>query len=340
MQERKMRQRAEGSGMRWFQLTFLGLLLLACPNDSSAQPDRTRRIGVLATFEAKDVQGAKLLRALREGLQDQGWIEGQNLEIVMRFSASDPRSVGVLAEELAQQNVELVVSHGTPAVQAARRAVPNIPIVFATIGDPVAAGLVDSLARPGGNVTGLSLVASDLGHKRLEMLKEVVPGAKQVAILWNPTNASLASQVKEADTAARLLGLELIPISVERAPDLRPAVDRAKQAGVGAIITTSDSLQVNHRADIIKQAMEHNIPVVAEYREVVEAGALLSYGPSREDNWRRAAAYVSKILRGATPSDLPIEQPAKYELVVNLRTAQALGIDLSPVLFRADDVLE
>jgi putative ABC transport system substrate-binding protein len=212
--------------------------------------------------------------------------------------------------------------------------------VFATIGDPVAAGLVASLAEPGGNITGLSLVASDLGHKRLEMLKEVIPGVKKVAILSNPANASLASQVKEADAAARHLGIELRPLAVERISDLVPAIDSAKQALVDAIITTSDSIQINHRAEIIKRAMEHRIPVIAEYQEVVESGALLSYGPSRKDNWRRAAAYVSKILRGAKPGELPIEQPSKYELFVNLKTAEALDIDLSPVLFRADEVIE
>lgn len=321
-------------------MLILGVVLLAVPLEGNAQSERVRRIGVLATFQSADPQGAKLLQALREGLRDHGLMEGRNLEIVTRYAASESRPVGELAKDLAQHQVELIVAHGTPAVQAVSRAVQHLPVVFATIGDPVAAGLVKSLAEPGGNITGLSLVASDLGHKRLEMLKEVIPGVKQVAMLWNPANASLVSQVKEAEAAAGLLGIALRPLPVERPSDLGPAIDGARQVGVDAVISTSDSIQVNHRAEIIRRAMEHRMPVIAEYQEVVESGALLSYGPSREDNWRRAAAYISKILNGAKPGELPIEQPSKYELFVNLKTAQALGIDLSPILFRADAVIE
>jgi putative ABC transport system substrate-binding protein len=234
----------------------------------------------------------------------------------------------------------LIVTHGTPATQAVKEAAGKLPIVFATIGDPVGVGLVASLAKPGGNITGLSLLASDLSRKRLEMLKEILPRVTRVALLSNPANASLSLQLDEAAAAARLLNLELQAIPVQHDRDWEQGIETAAKSRIDAILTTSDSLQVNRRVEIVGRAMAYRIPVIAEYREVVLAGAVFSYGPSREDNWRRAASYVARILSGEKPADMPVEQPSRYHLAVNLRSARALDIDISSLLFRADEVIE
>ena len=237
--------------------------------------------------------------------------------------------------------MDVVVTHGTPAVQALQKASPAVAIVFATIGDPVGAGIVDSLARPGGNVTGLSLIATDLGTKRLEILKEALPHLRRVAMLSNPANASLVLQVSETEAAARLLGVQFKAIAVKSSDDLETGVEAALAVRADAIITTSDSIQVSERARIVELAMRNRLPVIGEFREIAGAGALLSYGPNRVDMWRRAGDYVDKILKGARPNDLPIEQPTRFELLINLKTAKALGLEVPPTLLaRADEVIE
>ncbi|MFC5084862.1 ABC transporter substrate-binding protein [Microvirga arabica] len=280
-----------------------------------------------------------MLKALRDGLQEHGFTVPRNLQIEIRHSGV-PAQISAFAAELVQAGVELIVTHGTPAVEAVKKAAESLPIVFATIGDPVGAGLVQSLRRPGGNITGLSILASDLSHKRLEIVKETMPRLKRVAMLSNPSNESLNVQLAETVAAARMLGLELQSIPVQHARELESAVSTAASAHADAIIITSDSIQMNRRTEIVERAMSHRIPAISEYREIALAGALLSYGPSREDCWRRAASYVARILHGANPGDLPVEQPSKYNLVINLRTVRALGVDVSPLLFRADEVIE
>jgi len=328
--------------MRRRDLLVLGSAAFAYPSVAFAQmPDRVRRVGVLATFEAGDPQGEILIERLRSGLKTYGWTEGNNLHIELRYTGPNPARLEPLAAELARASVELIVTHGTPAAYAMKKAAANLPIVLATIGDPVGAGLAESLARPGGNITGFSLIASDLSRKRLEILKEAVPRASRVALLSNPRNASLVLQVKEAEAAAQIIGLELQLLPVQDVRDLEPSIKAAAEGRANAIITTSDNIQVIQRAQIVNLAMGYQIPVIAEYREIAEAGALLSYGPSRQDSWLRAAAYVDKILDGAKAADLPIEQPSRFELVINLKSARNLSLEISPYLLsRADEVIE
>ncbi len=309
-----------------------------CPAQS--QPD-VRRIGLLSTLEPGDPQGRVLIEAFKEGLRERGWIIGRNLIIEERYTGARTQLLGQYASELVQSKVELIVTHGTPPVEAARKVAPSLPIVFATIGDPVGAGLVASLSRPGGNITGLSLLASDLSTKRLELMKETIPSLDRVAMLWNPANASLALQLRETEVAARSMGIGLISLPVQAAADLDPAIKDAYEQRAGAIITTSDNMQVSRRMQIVESAMQYKLPVIAEYREIAEAGALLSYGPSRKDSWRRSAAYVDRILRGSAPADLPVEQPARFELVLNRKSAKRLSIEPPrTILVRADEVIE
>jgi len=305
------------------------------------QTVRMRRIGVLVGFSAIDQQGQSLVKSFRVGLQERGWMEGRNIEILPRYAEEKLNRLADLAIELVRANVEVIVTHGTPPVQAAQKASGTLPIVFATIGDPVGAKIVASLARPGGNVTGLSLIATELGTKRLELLREIVPGLVRVAMLWNPTNDSLVLQFRETETAARILNLQLQSLPVTTASEFSNAVKAAREARAGALITTSDSVQVGQRAEIAKLAVESRLPLMGEFREIAEAGAILTYGPSRTDMWRRAAGYVDKILKGAKPTELPVEQPTRFELILNLKTAKALDLAVPPTLIaRADEVIE
>jgi len=260
----------------------------------------------------------------------------------IRYAGTNLAQLPALAAELIHQgNVEVLVTHGTPPVQAAQRASNVLPIVFATIGDPVGAGIVASLARPGGNVTGLSLIATDLGAKRLEILKETLPRLNCVAMLWNPNNASLALQFKETQAAAQVLGLQFQSLPATTLDDFEPSIKTAANARCDAVISTSDTIQISQRAKIIATAIRHGLPVIGEFREIADAGAILSYGPSRADMWRRATEYVDKILKGTRAGDLPVEQPTRFDLVINLKTAKTLGLEIPPTLLaRADEVIE
>ena len=217
----------------------------------------------------------------------------------------------------------------------------SIPIVFANVGDPVATSFVASLAHPGGNMTGESLVASELTGKRLELLKEIIPTSSNVAVIWNPTNAGVRLQWPQAQEAAALLGMQLISIEVRTALDIASAFDAAKQQGADGVVVLPDPLTSSHRPAIVEQAAKARMPALYSYREYVDAGGLLAYGPNDRTLFRRVAVYVDKILKGAKPSDLPVEQPTKFELVVNLKTAKALGITVpTSILLRADEVIE
>jgi putative ABC transport system substrate-binding protein len=305
------------------------------------QWEHLRRIGILASFEIDDTQGQALIKSFRAGLRAHGLIEGQNTSIIIRYAGTDIAQLLPLATELVQANVEVIVTHGTPPVQAALRASKTIPVVFATIGDPVGAGIVASLAKPSGYATGLSLIATDLAVKRLEILKETLPRLNRVGILWNPGNASLALQFKETEEAAGALGIQLQSLPAMTVSDFESSIRSAADTGCDAIISTSDTLQISQRAQIVASAMRYRLPVVGEFREIVMAGALLSYGPSRGEMWRRAAEYVDKILRGTMAGDIPVEQPTRFELLINVKTAKALGLDISPMLrARADEVIE
>jgi putative ABC transport system substrate-binding protein len=298
------------------------------------------RIGVLmlAPLAARPQQW----EAFRQGLRDRGYVPGQNAVVEFRSADSKPDRLADLAADLINTvNVDVIVASGTEASQAAQRATRTIPIVMSNTGDPVGAGIVASLARPGGNVTGLSLLATELSAKRLELLKETVPGVTRVAVLWNPANASVSLKVKETMTAARTLGLQLQSLEARTPADIEPQIRAASRGRAEALITADDQFLSSQRVPLTSQALRQKLPVASEFKEFAEAGALCSYGPSLPDLARRAAIFVDRILKGAKPADLPVEEPTKFELIINMKTAKALGLAIPPsVLIRADQVIE
>jgi ABC-type uncharacterized transport system substrate-binding protein len=230
---------------------------------------------------------------------------------------------------------------GTESTDAVRKATTNIPVVMAAVGDPIAAGFIASLARPGGNVTGASLLATELTAKRLELLKETIPALTRLAVLWSAANASVIQKFKQIETAAPLLGVQLHTFELRVPSDLERSFESAAQFRAEAVMTTEDAIQITYRARLVDLARRQQIPVASEFGEFARAGALMSYGPSILDSFRHAAGYVDKILNGAKPADLPVEQPTRFELIINLNTAKALGLMVPPILLsRADEVIE
>jgi putative tryptophan/tyrosine transport system substrate-binding protein len=278
--------------------------------------------------------------ALLDGLRERGYHEGRNPIFERRFSEGHAERFPELAAELVRLRVDLIIAITTPAAIAAKHATQTIPIVIPTAIDPVGAGLVASLARPGGNVTGLSAIHPDLVGKRLELLKDVVPGLSRVVVLWNAANPAHASAWQETQAAARALGLQLHSQEVRGLQDLEGAFALMAQARPDALLVLSDALLGMHRQQIVAFATQQHLPSVFAAREWVVPGGLMSYGASLPDLLRRAAAYVDKILKGTKPADLPVEQPMTFELVINLKTAQALGLNIPPsVLFQAPEVI-
>jgi putative ABC transport system substrate-binding protein len=281
------------------------------------------------------------LPALVEGLRRLGWVEGKNVVFVSRSGENRLDRLSPLAVELVQLNVDVIVTAGTLAPQAAKQVTTTIPIVMAPAGDPVGSGLVDSLARPGGNLTGLSLMAPDIGGKRLELLKELRPGISRVAILWNAANPYSALVVRETTTAAGTLGLELQSFEVSGPNDLEGVLERARRYQPDAMIVVEDPLTISLQQQITDFAGTNRLPAIYGLREFVQTGGLMAYGASLSDLRQRAASYVDKILKGAKPADLPIQQPTKFELIINLKTVRALGLNVPPTLLaRADEVIE
>jgi putative ABC transport system substrate-binding protein len=321
-------------------LIAITLAPLAAPPAAEAQPaSKVSRIGVLmlAPLSARPQQW----EAFRQGLREQGYVLGQNIVVEFRSANGNLERLAELAMELTNLNVAVIVASGTEATQAAQKATRVIPIVMSNTGDPVGSGIVASLARPGANVTGLSLVATELSAKRLELLKEAMPGLTRVAVLWNPNNASVTLKAKETAAAARILGLQLQSLEARVPADLETQILAAARAQADALITADDQFLSSQRATIIGLASRYRLPVMSEFREMAEAGGLASYGPSLPDLARRAASYVDRILKGAKPGDLPVEQPTTFELVINLKTAKALGLTIPPaVLARADDIIQ
>ena len=324
--------------------TFLagtGAVLLAAPLAAEAQQPagKVYRVGVLvlAPLSARPQQW----EAFRQGLREQGYLPGKNILLEFRSADGKPERLAELAAELIQANMDVIVGSGTPPVQVLQKATQTIPIVMANVGDPVGAGIVASLARPGGNITGLSLLATELSAKRLEILKASLPGLARIAVLGNPTNASVQLKVKETASAARLLGLQFQSLEVRVPGDLETQIQAAARARADALVTADDQFLSSHREQVVHLAMRHRLPVASEFREFAEAGSLCSYGPSLTDLARRTATYVDRILKGAKPADLPVEQPTKFELVINLKTAKALGLTIpQSLLLRADQVIE
>jgi len=323
---------------RAFILTAAGGLL-SPPFAAEAPAGKVPRIGFLSPTSSPADAGR--LAAFREGLRELGYVEGQNIAIESRWAEGNYDRLPGLAAELVRLKMDLVVTYGTPASQAAKRATGTIPIVMAGVIDPVASGLVTIVARPGGNLTGLSLMAPELVGKQLEILKDVVPKISRVALLGNPANPGNAPQVRHAQDAARALGLRLQPLEARGPTDIDSAFAVMTSEQAGAVIVLVDAMLLDRRTRIADLAARHRLPAVYGLSDHAEAGGLMAYGPNRLDMFRRAATYVDKILKGAKPGDLPVEQPTKFALVINLKTAKALCLTIpQSLLQRADQVIE
>ncbi len=325
---------------RFLSTTVAGIL--AAPLGAEAQDaGKVARIGRLE-------QGSRSTpdEAFRQGLRELGYVEGQNIVIEYRYADEKAERLPDLAAELVNLKVNVIVSGGTLAPLAAKQATSTIPIVLAAAGDPVGTGLVTNLAKPGGNVTGLSNLSRDLTAKRLQLLKEIVPRLSRVAVLWNAANIVAALHIPEIEAAARTLGLQVQSLEV-RGPDdfenalLERRLLAALRGGGAALFLVDDPLVMRYRMPIADFAVRNRLPATAIYKNFAEAGGLMTFGASLADLYRRAAIYVDKILKGAKPGDLPIEQPTKFEFVINLKTAKALGLTIPPsLLLRADQVIE
>jgi putative tryptophan/tyrosine transport system substrate-binding protein len=302
------------------------------------QSERVRRLGLLQGLAADDPEWQRRFGAFKQGLQDLGWTEGQNITFEGRFADGKPERLGALAAELVAANVDVIVTNAAQSIEAARKATSTIPIVMASVGDALGAGYVASLARPGANVTGLTLVATDQSAKRLQLLNEMVPNLVRVALFWNADASGHRLQLQEMELAAPGLGMRLQSLALHTGEQIDASL---QAANAQAFFTMDDPLILSQRTRILEFATRQRLPVMGEFRSIPEAGGLASYGPNLLDMWRRAALYVDKIFRGAKPADLPVEQPTKFELVINLKTAAALGLTLAPgVLAIADEVIE
>lgn len=316
-------------------LVTLALGFLVVPLAAHAQ-----RTGSLPTIGVLGIPppGDATYRALLQGLHELGYAEGKNIRLEYRWG--EPQRFQAFARELVRLPADVIATFGTPAALAAKHATTTVPIVMAVVGDPVHTGIVASLAQPGGNVTGMTNLASGMVAKRLELLKEAVPHASRVALLWNPANQDQFAHVHDAEAGARALGLTLLSVPVRSGEELEPALAAMLQERPSVLLMTGDTVLQGHIDRILAFAAEHRLPVVHQLRENAEAGGLMSSGTSRPHLIRRAAMYIDKILKGAKPADLPLEQPMTFELVINLRTAKALGLTMPPsLLFQADEVL-
>jgi putative ABC transport system substrate-binding protein len=321
-------------------LVVLACDLLAAPFAAGAQqPAKVPRIGFLSSDVPVAI--AEPMEAFQQGLRDLGYAEGQNIVIVYRFAQGNVNRLPDLAAELVHLKVDVIVAATTPAAQAAKSAAGPIPVVFAAVADPVASGLVRSLAQPGGNVTGLSVIGTDLSGKRLELLKEVVPRASRLAVLWDPGGPAGALLLRETEAGARSLGLEVQRVEARGPDDFQSALSTITRMRAGALVVLPSLLYNAHRYRLADLLIRERVPAVFTRREFVEAGGLMSYAPSFAASYRRAATYVDKILKGAKPAEIPVEQPTRVELVINLKTAKALGLTIpQSVLVRADQVIQ
>ena len=322
--------------------TFIGAVaagMIAAPLAASAQTATTvRRIGVLAPdarpTPTELLQEYAPLRAL-------GWVEGQNLLVERRYANGRAELLRPFAEELVRLKVEIIVTWGTAATLAAKNATTTIPVIIGTAGDPVRAGLVASLARPGGNITGFSIVGPELDAKRLALLRELLPGLQRVGVLENSTNPYHRAVRKEFEQTCRSLGLQPIIIEVAAAGELEGAIAEMARRRAQALFLNRETLFFDHRVPLMSAALRYALPTLAADKEMLDAGALVSYAHTDAEQYQRNAAFVDRILRGAKPADLPIEQPTKFELVINLKTAKALGLTIpQSVLLRADEVIQ
>jgi ABC-type uncharacterized transport system substrate-binding protein len=318
-------------------LRFLVVLIVValCIPAEAQQPGKIPRIGLLRVGSPPD----PMVEAFREGLRNLGYIEGKSVVIEYRWAEGKPDRLPELAAELVRLKVDVIVPGGNNATRVAQKATSTIPIVMSSTTDPVADGLIVSLARPGGNITGLATLLQDLGTKRLELIKEVVPKVSHFGLLYDPSGNPV--ELREAQGAAHALGVQLKILEVRSPNDFESAFEAAKTGSIGAMSAAASAFFYAHRRRIVDLMAKNRLPAIYEHREFVEAGGLMSYGPPFRDMFRRAAAYVDKILKGTKPADLPVEQPMKFELVINLQTAKQIGLTIPPnVLARADRVIK
>ena len=321
----------------WLAVILILALTLAPLAAGAQQAGKVPRVGMVLSGSLADADPR--VAALRQGLRERGYVDGQNITLEPRGSDHIP-DLYELATKLVQSKVDVIVTQGTPGVQAAQRATRTTPIVMAAVGDPVKLGLVVSLARPGGNITGQTIIGAEYIGKRLEILREVVPGVSRIAVLSNPANPGLLDQMKATEDAARTLGIALQRLEARHADELERAFQAARNARAGAVLVLDDAVFSTHRARIVSLAAASRLPTFYGLRSG-EAGGLVSYGPNLLEMFRSAAIYVDKILKGAKPADLPIEQPTKFELVINLRAAKAIGLTIpQTLLLRADEVIQ
>jgi ABC-type uncharacterized transport system substrate-binding protein len=323
-------------------IVILTLSLLVAPLAAEVQlPSKVPRIGFLMPLLTPE--RAHNLEAFRQRLRELGWIEGQNVALELRYAedGTDTERLPELAADLVRLNVDVIVTVGG-TTRVAQGATRTIPIVMVTASDPVAEGFVTSLAQPGGNITGLAGLGAELSGKRLEILTQAMPQLSRVALLLNPTQYFSAAYLRETQVAAQALGVAVQVLEVRRPEEIEGAFAAAQQAGAGALLLLMEPLVLEpHRHNIVALALQSGLPVMYPWRMYVEAGGLMSYGISLQEWYRRAATYVDKILKGAKPGDLPVEQPMKFEFIVNLKTAQALGITIPPsLLILEDEVLQ
>ena len=323
--------------------TFVGALaggLLAAPLATEAQEaGKVYRLGILPPGPISE--RLHLWQAFRQGLRDLGYVEGKNITFVFPAGEIRPERLSQLAAELVSLKVDVIVAAATAGIQAAGRETKTIPIVMPVANDPVETGFVASLRRPGGNITGLALISSQLSGKRLELLRTVAPEVSRIAVLFNPTNPALPHQMREAEAAARALGVHLQFLEVRDLKDVDKALQIATTSRTHALVVLDDALLFTYRTAIVKLAAKNRLAAIYGFREFAEAGGLMAYAANLADMYRRAATYVDRILKGAKPAELPVEQPTKFELVINLKTAKALGLTIPPsLLARADEVIQ
>jgi ABC-type uncharacterized transport system substrate-binding protein len=314
---------------------------LPVPAAAPAQPAiKVHRVVYLGTSSAG--LESELVDAFRQGLRDLGYLEGQNIVIDYRWADGHYDRFPALVADAVRLKADVILTAGTPGTLAAKEGTSTIPIVIAGMGDPMGAGVVPSLARPGGNITGSASMTPEIDGKRLELLKELAPGVSRVALLWNPSNPNNTARLERMQSAAQTLHIKLGPlVGVGSGEDLDRGLATVVAARAEALLMGSDRALLAHRAQIVEFAARRRLPALYAYRELVEAGGLASYAPSYPAIFRRAATYVDRILKGAKPGDLPIEQPTRFELIINLKTAKALGLTISPaLLLRADRVIE
>jgi putative tryptophan/tyrosine transport system substrate-binding protein len=323
-------------------ITMLSGMAVTWPLAARAQHSNpVKRIGILQGLAASDAEWLRRFDAFKVNLQELGWIEDRNVAFEFRFADAKPERLPALAAELVQTNVDVIVTNAAQPVEAARKATSTVPIVMASVGDALGAGYVVSLAHPGGNITGLTLFATDQSAKRLQLIKQISPSIVRIAVLWNGNASGHRLQIKEIEQAVPAMGIVLQSLPILNASELDAALRAAAQEKAQAIVTMDDPLVQSQRVRIVEFALGQGIPVMGEFRPVTEAGGLMSYGPNQVDMWRRAADYVDKIFKGAKPADLPVEQPTKFELVINHKTAKTLGISVpQTLLVAADEVIE